>query len=164
MEQTSRAEFHPTGNKRNRPNRGVQVAREILAPPRWPAYPPQMHPLNVIPEPTDRDFQNARFRQEIAQRQQAAWDECLRLADKALGRGWEPWMKLTLVDADHGRTGDETSVAVGYKVRKGEGDAREVRYLGLGPDGQVIAAEQYEDVFGSLLTELHPTKTIEVKG
>jgi len=40
---------------------------------------------------------------------------------------------------------------------------REVRYLGLGPNG-VVCSERYEEVFGSLLTEMHPTKTIEVKG
>src|ERR1700677_3417984 len=107
--------------------------------------------------PTDQEVQNAALRREVAPRQQATWNECLRLAEAALGPGWEPWMKLVLVDSDHRRTGDETPVAVGYKVRKGKGDARDVRYIGQGPDG-IICSERYEDVFGGLLTEMHPTK------
>jgi hypothetical protein len=114
-------------------------------------------------QPTERDHRNAALRRKVAERQQAEWTECLRLADAALGPGWKPWMKLVLVDADHRRTGDETPVAVAYKVRKGKGNARQVRYLCQGPDG-VIASEEYETLFGPLLTELHPTKTIEVMG
>jgi hypothetical protein len=114
-------------------------------------------------QPTERDIRNAALRKAVAERQQAAWDECLRLADAALGPGWEPWMKLVLVDSDHRKTGDETPVAVAYKVRKGKRNDRAVRYVGQGPNG-LICSEQYEDVFGPLLTELHPTKTIEVMG
>jgi hypothetical protein len=116
-----------------------------------------------MPKPTEQDMRNAALRRTVAERQRAAWNECLRLAEAALGPEWEPWMKLVLVDADHRRSGDETPVAVAYKVRKGKGEARQVRYLRQGPDG-VIASEEYEPLFEPLLTELHPTKTIEIKG
>jgi hypothetical protein len=112
---------------------------------------------------TERDIRNAALRRAVAERQRAEWNECRRLAEAALGPGWEPWMKLVLVDSDHRRSGDETPVAVAYKLRKGKGDARQVRYLRMGPDG-VIASEEYESLFGPLLTELHPSKTIEVMG
>src|ERR1700677_1997789 len=113
--------------------------------------------------PTDQEVQNAALRREVAPRQQATWNECLRLAEAALGPGWEPWMKLVLVDSDHRRSGDETPVAVGYKVRKGKGGASQVRYIRQGPEG-VMSSESYDDIFGPLLTEMHQTKTIEVKG
>src|ERR1700677_3054965 len=111
--------------------------------------------------PTDQEVQNAALRREVAQRQQATWNECLRLAEAALGPGWEPWMKLVLMDSDHRRSGDETPIVVAYKVRKGKGESSQIRYIRQGTDG-VMSSENYEEVFGPLLTELHPTKTIEV--
>jgi hypothetical protein len=122
-----------------------------------------MQPVDANPQPTDQDRRNAASRQAVAERQLAAWKECLRLADAALGPGWVPWMRITAVDSDHRRTGDETPIAVAYKVRAGKGDDRAVRYLRQGPDG-IICSDRYEDVFGSLVTELHPTKTVEVRG
>ncbi len=109
---------------------------------------------------TDQDLRNANARRIIADRQNAEYGECQRLAAAVLGPGWEPWMKLVLVDADFRRTGDATPAAVAFKVRR-DGEAR---YLAAQPDGTVACAERYEDLFGPLLAEKHPTKTIEVKG
>jgi hypothetical protein len=32
------------------------------------------------------------------------------------------------------------------------------------PGGQVLTADRYEPLFGELLTEKHPTRTVEVRG
>jgi hypothetical protein len=115
------------------------------------------------PLPTDQERRNSAVRAVIAARQQAEWQACVALAEQALGPGWQPWMKLSLIPTDHRQTGDDTPVAVAYKVRRGRGDNRDVRYVRAG-DGQVLCAERYEDVFGALLAEPHPTRTVAVKG
>ena len=74
----------------------------------------------TTPEPSDRDRRNAAIRQIIAERQNAEYAEVLKLALGALGPGWTPWMKLTLVESDHRQTGNVEPVATAYKVYRGE--------------------------------------------
>lgn len=66
--------------------------------------------------PNPQDVENAPVRREIADRQAAEWREAEALAAEALGSGWRPWMKLVLIDGEYHRTGDNTPVAVAYRV------------------------------------------------
>jgi hypothetical protein len=117
------------------------------------------------PEPTAQDHDNARRRQQIADRQAEEYEEAERLALEALGPGWMPWMKLALIDSDHRRTGNTAAVATVYKVYRGEQRLTErSAYLRRMPDGRVLRADSYESLFGDLLHEQHPTRTIEVRG
>jgi hypothetical protein len=124
-----------------------------------------VNPQTAPVQPTEQDLENARVLREIADRQQAEYDEAALLALGALGPGWTPWMKLVLVDADHRRSGNTTPVATAYQVCRGEKRLSENSlYLRRMPDGAVKKAESYEPLFGELLTENHPTYTMEVRG
>ena len=115
-------------------------------------------------EPSERDRANARIRQEIAARQAEEYAEAERLALAALGPGWTPWMKLTLVDSDYYRCGSRAPVATVYKVYHGDKKLSEnAVYLRRLPDGQIRQAASYEPLFDKL-HEPHPTRTIEVRG
>jgi hypothetical protein len=117
------------------------------------------------PKPTPRDHENALLRQEIAARQAAEYAEAEWLAREALGPGWTPWMKLTLIDSDHRRTGDATASATVYKVYRGKARlTKNSLYLRRMPDGQVRQADSYEPLVAELLHEPRPTLTIEVRG
>jgi hypothetical protein len=119
----------------------------------------------ATPEPTDRDRENAAIRQAIADRQSQEYGEAIKMAMGTLGPGWTPWMKLVLLDSDHRRTGDTTPVAVAYKVYRGEKRLTEHSvFLRRMPDGSVRQAASYEELFGELLHEPHPSKTLEIKG
>jgi hypothetical protein len=119
----------------------------------------------TAPEPTAQDLHNAAIRAEIAARQNAAYQEAEQLATQVLGPEYLPWMKLTLIDSDHRRTGDTTPIATAFKVYRGEarltGNSVFLRRM---PDGDVRHADNYEELFGELLTEKHPTRTVEVQG
>jgi hypothetical protein len=116
-------------------------------------------------QPTPQDIENARVRRQIADRQAEEYAEAERLALEALGPGWIPWMKLTLIDSDHHRTGNTEPAATAYKVCRGENRLTENSvYLRRMPDGQVVYADRYEPLFGELLQEPHPTRTLEVRG
>ncbi len=115
--------------------------------------------------PAPQDIANAAARQAIADRQNAEYAEAKRLALGKLGPGWNPWMKLVLIDADHRRTGNTTPVATVYKVYRGEERLTERSvFLRRMPDGRVEKADSYEPLFGELLQEKHPTLTVEVRG
>ncbi len=115
--------------------------------------------------PTDRDRDNARIRQEIAAGQAEEYAEAKRLALAALGPGWTPWMKLVLLNSDYHRSGNAESVATAYKVYRGEKRLSESAvYIRRLPDGQIRTSPSYEPLFGELLQEPHPTRTIEVQG
>ncbi len=119
----------------------------------------------TTPEPSDRDRRNAAIRQIIAERQNAEYAEVLKLALGALGPGWTPWMKLTLVESDHRQTGNVEPVATAYKVYRGEQRLTEnAVFLRRLPDGQVLKADNYEELFGELLTENHPSRVLDFKG
>jgi hypothetical protein len=115
--------------------------------------------------PTHQDIENARRRQQIAARQAEEYAEVERLASEALGPGWTPWMKLSLIDSDHRRTGNTEPVATVYKVYRGDERLTEhSAYVRRMPDGEVLYADTYEPLFGELLQEKHPTRTVEVRG
>ena len=90
------------------------------------------------------------------------YDACRRLAPAALGPGWLPWMKTSLIDADHRRTGDATPAALACKVCRGEKTSENARFVRRVLDGRALKAESYQGVFGELLREQHPTLTVEV--
>jgi hypothetical protein len=116
-------------------------------------------------QPTDRDRENARIRQEIAARQANEYAEAERLALEALGPGWTPWMKLIVLNSDYHRTGNTQPVATAYKVcRGGKRLSENAVFLRRMPDGQIRQAASYEPLFGELLQEPHPTRTVEVRG
>jgi hypothetical protein len=105
------------------------------------------------------------MRQAIAERQQAEYEEVQALALTALGPGWTPWMKLSLIDSDRGQGRGSPAVATAFKVYCGEARLTENSvYLRRMPDGQVLQADRYEPLFGDLLHEPHPTRRLEVKG
>ncbi len=115
--------------------------------------------------PTEQEIENARVRRQIAGRQAEEYAEVERLALEALGPGWTPWMKLSLIDSDHHRNGNTEPVAIAYKVYQGEQRLSEnAVFLRRMPDGEIRHASSYEPLFGELLREHHPEHTIEVKG
>jgi hypothetical protein len=119
----------------------------------------------AAPQPTERDRENERRRQAIALRQNAEHDEAVALALAALGPGWTPWMKISLIPADHRQTGDDRPVATIYKVYRGAARTSEnALFLRRMPDGRVLTSDRYEPLFGDLLEEKHPTRTVEVRG
>ena len=121
------------------------------------------HPTS--PEASDRDRRNAATRQIIADRQNAEYAEVLKLALDTLGPGWTPWMKLTLIESDHRQTGNVEAVATVYKVYRGEQRLTENSvFLRRMPDGQVLKADNYEELFGEMLMEKHPSRVIDFKG
>jgi hypothetical protein len=113
-------------------------------------------------DPTQQDIQNAALRRQIADRQQAEYGEAVALAFGALEPGWTPWMKLVLIDADHRQTGDTTPRATVYKGE--ERLSENGVFLRRMPDGRIEKADRYEPLFGDLLQEKHPTRTVEVRG
>jgi hypothetical protein len=114
---------------------------------------------------TPQDIENARRRRQIAARQAEEYAEAERLALEALGPGWTPWMKLSLLDSDHRRTGNTVPAATAYKVYRGEERLTENSlFLRRMPDGQVRHTSSYEPLFGGLLHEPHAERTIEVRG
>jgi hypothetical protein len=114
--------------------------------------------------PTFQEMENARVRHEIADRQAEEFAEAEQLALKALGPGWTPWMKLSLIDSDHRHTGNTETAATAYKVYRGEKRLTENSvYVRRFPDGTMRHADNYDELFGDLLTEKHPTRTVEVK-
>src|SRR5690348_15582326 len=99
--------------------------------------------------PTSQDIENARRRQQIAARQAEEYTEAERLAQEALGPGWTPWMKLSLIDSDHRRSGNTEPVATAYKVYQGDERLTEhSTYVRRMPDGQVRHADTVEPLFG----------------
>jgi hypothetical protein len=115
------------------------------------------------PQPTGHELEMARLRQQIADRQALEYGEAEAVALETLGPGWTPWMKLLLIDSDHRRTGNTEPVAVAYKVCRGkEPLSNQSVYLRRMPDGTVRKADTCEEVFGDLLHEPHPTRTLEL--
>lgn len=142
-----------------------QPAEQTHQPIALPLQPLYAAGVSDDPVPTALEEQNAATRAAIAERQNATYAECQRLADRALGPGYRPWMKIVLLDGDHRRTGDTTPAAVCYKVYAGDlrlsSNSVYVREM---PDGGVQTASNFEPLFGELLDEKHPTKCVEVKG
>jgi hypothetical protein len=115
--------------------------------------------------PTRQELHNARIRRRVAARQAEEYAEVEQLALEALGPGWTPWMKLSLIDSDSRRTGNAQPAATVYKVCRSDHrlSANSV-YIRRMPDGQVLHADSYQPLFGDILQAPHPTRTIEVRG
>jgi hypothetical protein len=116
-------------------------------------------------QPSDTDIANAETRAAVAARQNEEYGQAVALALSALGPGYTPWMKLSLIPSDHRETGDNTPVATVFKVYRGEERLTENSvFLRRMPSGTIVKARRYEDLFGELLEEKYPTKTVEVRG
>ncbi len=143
---------------------------EALSPDSVPDSKPSLNDqLETSPEVTEQDRDNAEMRQTIAAQQEAEVLHCQMLTLRSLGPGWEPSMRLTLVRVEDCRpTGkndpDPERIAVAYRVSRGEGEDRLVRFVRETPSGKVLVSDRHEDVFKGLLDEKHPTKTMEIKG
>lgn len=117
------------------------------------------------PEPTAWDRESARIRQAIAERQLAEYAEVLKWAMSAFGPGWEPSHRHFLVPKDEEercRYTDERpeAAATVYSVKNADGITRHFTVV----EGEVKECSSYEEGFGTMLLEPHPTKTIEVRG
>jgi hypothetical protein len=115
--------------------------------------------------PTQQDIENARIRQEIAERQEAEYVACLTLALGAFGPGWLPSHRHFLVEKEEEERvryngARATAAATVFTVRHADGRARHF----TAEDGRVVEQESYEAGFGAMLLEPHPSRTIEVRG
>jgi hypothetical protein len=118
-----------------------------------------------LPIPTGQDRRNAAARQAIAERQQAEYDRVLHWAMGKFGIGWWPSGRHFLVDkADEHRcrrTGERpVPAATVYAVRREDGAKRHF----IVKDGLVTEVSGYEEGFGPMLQEPHPSMRIEVRG
>ncbi len=125
-----------------------------------PADPP--HPQ---PQPTDQDRENARIRQEIAERQAREYAQVLEWATTAFGPGWLPRCRHFLVEVDEEErvryTGERPKAAATvYTVRNKAGQDRHFTV----EDGKVIEHASYQAGFGSMLLEPHPSRGFEHRG
>jgi hypothetical protein len=117
-------------------------------------------------QPTDGDRENARLRQEIAARQRADYDACLRLAEQAFGAGWVPSHRHYLVE----KAEEDRCRCMGERPRPAatvftaRNDAGDRRHFVIGEDGQPREVGSYEDGFGPMLLEPDLGRTIEVRG
>jgi hypothetical protein len=117
------------------------------------------------PQPTEQDRRNAATREAIAAVQLAEYDRVLLWALEKFGKGWLPSGRHYLLDKavedETRRTGERPAAAATcYTVRNAEGHKRHFTVK----DGLVTECSGYEEAFGPLLLEPHPTLRIEVKG
>ena len=74
-------------------------------------------------------------------------------------------MKLALIDSDYHHGASREAAVVAHKVYRGkDGLPKNSVFLRRMPDGQVRKSEKYEELFGEMLHEEHPTRRIEIKG
>lgn len=116
-------------------------------------------------EPTAQDRLNAAVRAEIAARFQFEYDQCLGWAEALFGRGWTPAYRHYLVDKDDEercrRSGERPpAAATVYTVRNAAGDKRHFTLT----DERPIETIGYQEGFGDMLYEPHPTRGFEHQG
>src|SRR5437868_145728 len=116
-------------------------------------------------QPTDRDLQNSAAREAIAARQQAEYERVYRLALGKFGPGWLPHGRHYLLDKavedEARRTGTRPiAAATVYTVKNSIGRKRHF----IVTDDAVKEVSGYEEGFGAMLQEPHPTMRIVVKG
>lgn len=119
------------------------------------------------PQPTQIELANAATRLAIAAKQNEEYQQCVILALRSLGPGWRPWMKLVPIESDHHRHREKPPVigATCYKVYRGEQKLTDnSRYLIRDADGAVRHADNYQQLFGPLLQEKHPSYGFERDG
>ena len=114
--------------------------------------------------PTDRDLRNAAARAVISARQKADYDRVYLLALGKFALGWLPSGRQYLIDKaveDEARkTGARpTAAATCYSVRNSIGTKRHF----IVKNDLVTEVSGYEQAFGPLLEERHPTLRIEVR-
>lgn len=120
---------------------------------------------HAMTEPTAQDIENARLRQEIAERFRREYQDALALTEQAFGLGWVPAGKHSLVtheESDRARREGGRAVATMSVVtaRNAAGDARHFAV----EDGVPREVPGWKEAFGSMLTEPDPNRTIEVRG
>ena len=111
-------------------------------------------------EPTEQDRENATRRAEIAARFQAEYDQCAAWTEQVFGPGYEPSCRHFLLDKEDEdrcrRTGERpTPASTVFTVR--HADTGEKRHFVL-RDGQPVKVASYEEGFGPMLLEPHPTR------
>lgn len=120
-----------------------------------------------ITQPTDRDRENARSRQEIADRQAQEYHQVQAWAEAAFGPGWRPSHRHFLIEIDEQErvrySGERPrAAATVYTVRHAE--TGEPRHFTVSADGNVTECESYQAGFGSMLLEPHPTRGFVHRG
>jgi hypothetical protein len=127
----------------------------------------QPQPLPGDPQPSDQDRANARLRRQVADRQAQEYAQVLAWAAKAFGPGWLPSHRHDLVDKDEEarcrHTGERPrAAATVYTVRQEE--TGEARHFTVAADGAVTECAGYQDSFGPMLREPHPTRGFQHQG
>ena len=116
-------------------------------------------------EPTERDIQNAKNRREIADRQAIEYGRVLGWAMSIMGPGWEPSGRHDLIEHDEEEraraTGEKpVRIASVYTIKNGAGRKRHFTVV----DGKAKECSGYEEGFGDMLHERHPTRGFTHKG
>lgn len=119
------------------------------------------------PQPTDRDRENARIRQQIAAHQAQEYDQVQAWAEAAFGPGWQPSHRRYLLEIDEEErvryTGERPQAsATVYTVRHTE--TGESRHFTVSSEGKVIECDSYQAGFGAMLQEPHPRKGFVHRG
>jgi len=120
----------------------------------------------VVPQPTEQDRQNARIRQEIAQAQLEAYAQVLKWALGAFGPGWLPSHKHFLLDRDEEarvRYTEERAQAAAT-VYTAKNSAGQARHFTVDPEGRAKECADYQEGFGAMLFEEHPSQGFEHGG
>lgn len=92
--------------------------------------------------------------------------ECLTMALKAFGPGWLPGHRHFLIDKDEEDrvryTGEKARVAATvYTVRN---EAGQPRHFTVAEDGKLTEHANFEEGFGAMLLEPHPTRGFQHQG
>jgi hypothetical protein len=126
--------------------------------------PEKPHGLVALALPTSQDIDNARARREIADRQAQEYGEVLAWAMGAFGPGWLPSHRHYLVEKEEDRVryggGRAVPAAVVYTARHGVGRSRHFTV----DEGKSSECASYQEGFGSMLLEPHPTRGFQHKG
>jgi hypothetical protein len=115
-------------------------------------------------EPTAQDYENAAVREAIAAKFEAEYRQVVAWADRIMGPGWEPVGRHYLVDKDEEQRarregGPLKAAATVYTVSNG---VRKRHFMIR--DDKPVECAGYEEAFGPMLLEPHPTQRIEVRG
>lgn len=113
-----------------------------------------------------QDAENARMREEIAERLQAIYIACLKNCINCFGPGWMPSHRHDLIEKDEAArvryTPEYPKVsATVYSAKGAEGGRRHFVLDGQGVPREVASMEAG---FGAMLLEPHPTRRLEVRG
>jgi hypothetical protein len=115
-------------------------------------------------EPTELEKANAAYRDAVSARQRAEYQQVLAWADRIMGPGWLPVGRHYLLDKEDEdrcrKTGERpVAAATCYTVTNGASKRHFVVR-----EGQLVEVSGYEEGFGPMLLEPHPSMRIEVRG